>query len=281
MAQLWNRKAVVTMGPKGGQGVRIEGLRVSFDITKTNKKSANNAKIMIYNLNESNKSILKTKEDLSLTLEIGYGINNIDLLFTGDIVRSSTQRSGPDFISTIEVDDGDQALTTATIDKSYVAGTNMKTVVNDALQSMKDAGQVIIGSVNSIKDDIAQNGFSASGLAANVIDQITKKQGLEFSVQDNETQILGEDEDTGEEAIVLTPSTGLIGSPRIGLIGKEAAKIDGIEFKALIQTTRFKPGRVAQIKSREVDGFFKILKSKFTGDTHAPAWFVACEAQII
>lgn len=281
MAQLFNRKAIVTMGPKGGQGVRIEGLRVAFDITKTNKKSANNAKIMIYNLNESNKSILKTKEDLSLTLEIGYGINNIDLLFTGDIVRSSTQRSGPDFISTIEVDDGDQALTTATLDKSYVAGTNMKTVVNDALQSMKDAGQVIIGTVNNIKDDIAQNGFSASGLAANVIEQITKKQGLEFSVQDNETQILGEDEDTGEEAIVLTPSTGLIGSPRIGLIGKEAAKIDGIEFKALIQTTRFKPGRVAQIKSREVDGFFKILKSKFTGDTHAPAWFVTCEAQTI
>ena len=281
MAQLFNRKAIVTMGPKGGQGVRIEGLRVAFDITKTNKKSANNAKIMIYNLNESNKSLLKTKEDLSLTLEIGYGINNIDLLFTGDIVRSSTQRSGPDFISTIEVDDGDQALTTATIDKSYVAGTNLKTVINDSLQSMKDAGQIVIGSINSIKDDIAQNGFTASGLASSVIDQITKKQGLEFSIQDNETQILGVDEDTGEEAIVLTPTTGLIGSPRIGLIGKEASKIDGIEFKALIQTTRFKPGRVAQIKSREVDGFFKILKSKFTGDTHAPAWFVTCEAQTI
>lgn len=281
MSQLWNRKAIVTMGPKGEQGVKIEGLRVAFEIEKTNKKSANNAKVMIYNLNESNKSILKTKENLSLTLEVGYGLNNVDLLFTGDIVRSSTQRSGADFISTIEVDDGDQALTTATLDKSYVAGTKEKTIIQDALQSMKDAGQVIIGSINSIKDDVAQNGFSASGLAANVIDQITKKQGLEFSIQDNETQILGEDEDTGEEAIVLTPSTGLIGSPRIGLIGKEATKIDGIEFKALIQTTRFKPGRIAQINSREVDGFFKILKSKFTGDTHAPAWFVTCEAQTI
>jgi hypothetical protein len=280
MAQLWNRKAVVTMGPKGEEGVRIEGLRVSFDIVKTNKKSANNAKIVIYNLNESNKSILKTKEDISLMLEVGYG-SNVDLLFTGDVVRSSTQRNGADFLTTIEIEDGDQALTTATIDKSYVAGTDLKTVVDDALQSMKDAGQVIIGSVNSIKDDIAQNGFTASGLASKVIDEITKKQGLEFSIQDNETQILGESEDTGEEAIVLTPSTGLIGSPRIGLIGKEAAKVDGIEFKALIQTTRFKPGRVVQIKSREVDGFFKILKSKFMGDTHAPAWFVNCEGKTI
>ena len=281
MGQLWNRKAIVTMGPKGGQGVRIEGLRVSFDIEKTNEKSANNAKVLIYNLNESNKSLLKTKEDLSLTLEVGYGANSVDLLFTGDIVRSTTQRRGADFVSTIEIDDGDEALTKATLEKSYEAGTDMKTVIQDALQSMKDTGQVVIGSIGSIKDDIAQNGFSASGLASSIVEQITSKQGLEFSIQDNETQILEAAEDTGEEAIVLTPSTGLIGSPRIGLIGKEATKQDGIEFKALIQTTRFKPGRKVKIKSREVDGFFKILKSKFAGDTHASAWYVTCEGQLI
>lgn len=281
MAQLWNRKAVVTMGPKGGQGVRIEGLRVAFEAEKTLGQPSNNAKVMIYNLNESNKSILKTKENLSLTLEIGYGINNIDLLFTGDIMRGSSPRSGADFISTIEVNDGDESLRKATLDKSYVAGTNELTIVQDALQAMKETGQVIIGSIATMKDSIAQNGFTASGLASDIIDGLAKKQAHDFSVQDNETQILKSDEDTGEEAIVLTPSTGLIGSPRIGLLGEGAAKIDGIEFKALIQTTRFKPGRVVQIKSREVDGFFKILKSKFTGDTHAPAWFVTCEAQTI
>ena len=281
MSQLWNRKAIVIMGIKGEQGVKIEGLRISFDIEKTNTKSANNAKVLIYNLNESNKSILKSKEDLSLTLEVGYGANGVDLLFTGDIVRSTTQRNGADFITTIEVDDGDESLRKAKLEKSYAAGASEKTIVEDALQSMKDAGQIIIGSIASLKDEVAQNGFSASGLASNIVEQITSKQGLEFSIKDNETQILGTDEDTGEEAIVLTPSTGLIGSPRIGLIGKEASKTDGIEFKALIQTTRFKPGRKVKIKSREVDGFFKILKSKFTGDTHAPAWFVNCEAQLI
>lgn len=280
MSQLWNRKAIVTMGPKGEQGVKIEGLRVSFDIEKTLGQPANNAKVMIYNLNESNKSILKTKENLSLALEVGYG-DNVDLLFTGDIVRSTTQRNGADFISTIEIEDGDEGLRKATLDKSYVAGTNEKTIIQDALQSMKDTGQVIIGTIATLKDNIAQNGFSASGLASDIVNGLAKKQDHDFSIQDNETQILKADEDTGEEAIVLTPSTGLIGSPRIGLIGKDATKTDGIEFKALIQTTRFKPGRIAQIKSREVDGFFKILKSKFTGDTHAPAWFVTCEAQTI
>lgn len=281
MGQLFNRKAVATMGPKGGEGVKIEGLRVSFDITNTLGKPANNAKIMIYNLNESNKSILKSKENLSLKLEVGYGINNVDQLFTGDIVRSSTQRSGPDFISTIEVADADESLRKATLDKSYVAGTNEKTIIQEALEEMKKTGQMIIGSIATLKDSISQNGFSASGLASDVVELLAKKQNHDFSVQDNKSQILDENEDTGEEAIVLTPSTGLIGSPRIGLLGEGATKIDGIEFKALIQTTRFKPGRIVQIKSREVDGFFKILKSKFTGDTHAAPWFVNCEAKTI
>ena len=280
MAQSWNRKAVVTMGAKGGQGVKIEGLRVSFDIVKTLGKPSNNAKIKIYNLNESNKSILATKENLLLKLEVGYG-DNVDLLFIGDIVRSTTQRNGADFISTIEVADGDESLRKATLDKSYVAGTNEKTIMEDALNAMKETGQVIIGTIATIGDNIAQNGFSATGLASDIVEGLAKKQNHDFSIQDNETQVLKVDEDTGEEAIVLTPSTGLIGSPRIGLIGESATKTDGIEFKALIQTTRFKPGRVAKIKSREVDGFFKILKSKFTGDTHAPAWFVSCEAKTI
>lgn len=280
MGQLFNRKAVVTMGPKGGQGVRIEGLRVAFDITKTLGKPANNAKVMIYNLNESNKSILKSKENLLLKLEIGYG-DNVDLLFIGDIVRTTTQRNGADFVSTIEIADGDEGLRKATLDKSYVAGTNELTIVQDAMNEMKKAGQVIIGSIATLKDSISQNGISVSGLASDIVNGLAKKQGHDFSIQDNETQILKTDEHTGEEAISLMPSTGLIGSPRIGLIGEAATKTDGIEFKALIQTTRFKPGRVVQIKSREVDGFFKILKSKFTGDTHASAWFVNCEAKTI
>lgn len=277
MSLLWNRKAVLTMGAKGGEGVRIEGLRISFEIEKTNGKPANEANILIYNLNESNKSILKTKDNLYALLEVGYG-DNIDVLFSGDIVRSTTQRQGADFVTTMEVSDGAESLRKATLDKSYVAGTDEKTIIQDALQSMKDTGEIVVGSIKNIVSNISNNGFSASGLASDIVDQLTKKQGLEFSIQDNETQIIPEGQDTGEEAILLTPETGLIGSPRIGLIGEDTAKKDGVEFRSLIMTKRFKPGRAVNIQSREVDGFFKILKARFTGDTHAPTWFVTCEA---
>lgn len=279
MGLLWDRKAAVTFGPKGGTGVRVTDLRMSFDISKTNNSNPNTAKVQIYNLNESNRGILKTKDDLTLILEVGYG-ESLEQLFVGDVARSFTQRSGADFITTIEIDDGGQALTEAKLDKSYEGGTNEKTIVEDALQAMKDTGQVIIGSLAALKDDIAQNGFSASGTAKAVLDKIMTKQGLEFSIQDNEVQILEEDQDTGEEAILLTPQTGLIGSPSVGLIGKKAKKLEGISFRALIQTAKFRPGRLVNIVSRDMDGFFKIVKASFNGDTHSDPWFVDCEAVI-
>lgn len=279
MALLWDRKAVVTFGPKGEEGVRVTDLRVSFDIDSTNDSNANTAKIQIYNLNGSNRGVLKTKDDLVVILEIGYG-NTLEQLFIGDIARSSTQRNGADFITTIEAGDAEKALTEATLDKSYEAGTNEKTIVEDAFQAMKDTGQIIIGSLAAMKDDITQNGFSASGTAKLVVDKIISKQKLEFSIQNNETQILKPDQDTGEEAILLTPQTGLIGSPSVGLIGKKASKKEGISFRALIQTTKFRPGRLVNIVSRDMDGFFKIVKASFNGDTHSEPWFADCEAII-
>lgn len=274
MSLLWDRKASVIFGPKGEEGKKISGLRVSFDITKTSESTANTAKIQVYNLNEDSRGILKTKDALFLALEVGYG-TDIDQIFSGDISRSFTQRQGADFVTTIEIEDGGQALTEAKLDKSYASGTPEKTIIQDALDAMKETGAVIIGELSNLKDDVVQNGFSASGTAKKILDKLVTKQGLEYHVQDNEVLVLDPAKDDGDEALVLTPTTGLIGSPSIG---KTSSKEEGIEFKALIQTTKFRPGRAVQLITRDMDGFFRVLKSKFQGDTHAPAWYVTCEA---
>jgi len=280
MGLLWDRKAILTFGLKGEKGKRIEGLRVNFDIEKTSPSDPNTAKIQIYNLNEDSRGLLKTKEDSVVVLEGGYG-NDIDQLFVGDIARSSTQRQGADFVTTIEAGDAEKSLTEAKLDKSYTAGTNVKTVIDDAFNSMVETGQVVIGAVSNIKDEIIQNGLTVSGLAKTVVDNITSKQDLEFSIQDNETQILDPLVDSGEPVILLTPQTGLIGSPSLGLIGKKASKIEGVVFKALIQTTKFRPGRAVKIESRDFTGLTRLSKVRLNGDTHGKEWFANCEATIL
>lgn len=277
MGLLWNRQVSVTFGPKGETGIKISGLRVVFDVEKTSSPNPNNAKIQIYNLNETSKGLLKTNEDSSIILEVGYG-EVLEQLFVGDIQRSFTQRSGSDFITTIEADDGGKALSESRLDKSYASGVKLKSVVDDALQSMKDAGQIIIGSISNIKDEIAQNGITVSGLSKKIISEIADKQGLEFSIQDNEAQILDPATDTGEVAILLTPNTGLIGSPNAGISGENT---EGVEFKALIQTTKFRPGRPVKIESKDFKGIIRMNKAKFNGDTDSPSWFVIGEGTIL
>lgn len=277
MSLLWDRKASVTFGPKGGTGIKVSDLRVSFDVEKTSESNPNKAKIQIYNLSEASRGILKTKESQFILLEIGYG-DVIDQLFIGDVERSFTQRSGADFVTTIEAADGGQALNESKIDKSYSAGVKLKTVIDDAMQAMKDTGQIVVGSLTNIKDEVAQNGITVSGLAKKVIDNISNKMGLEFSVQDNEAVILDPAVDTGELEVLLTPTTGLIGSPQLGKIDE---KVEGVEFKALIQTTKFRPGRAVKLEAKDIDGLIRVIKAKFIGDTHATAWFVTCEGTLL
>jgi hypothetical protein len=270
MGLLWNRKASVIFGVKGETGVKVSALRISFDIEKTRESTANTAKITIYNLNPNNRDLLKNKENLTIILEVGYA-DDFDQLWVGDIARSSTRRQGSDFITTIESEDGGQALREAKIDKSYAPGVSAKTIVGDLIQSFKDAGQTVGGTVTKVKDEIAQNGFTASGISKIVLEQLLAKQGLEFSIQDNEIQILEQLAATEDEAVVLTPETGLIGSP--------FAREKGIEFRALIQSTKLRPGRPVRIQSLDFDGFFKINKARYQGDTHDKAWYVICEAE--
>jgi len=268
MGFLWGRQAVLTFGVKGEQGVRATGLRISFDVTKETEK--NNAKITVYNLNEANRGILKNSSKLAVRLDVGYIQDRVDMLWTGDITRAASWKENGDWITEIISGDGDQAKTEGFIDKSYAAGTDLKSVIKDVVQSLKNAGGLAIGDMSKIVTDIAQNGFAASGAAKNVMDALMARQGKDWSIQDGEIVILDKNAATTEEAVVLTPNTGLIGSPII--------REKGVEVKALIQTTRLRPGRALKLESALFKGTYRIAKSHYIGDTHSQDWYVTCEA---
>ena len=269
MGLLWRRKASVTFGVKGEEGIKVTDLRIAFDIEKTSESNANTAKVTIYNLNENNRDLLKNKENLFIILDVGYLNGDIDQLLIADISRSSTKRQGSDFITVIECEDGGQALTEARVDKSYAPGTNLKSVTSDVVNSFVDAGQVAIGTLSRVKDEIAQNGITVSGVSKVIMDDLVEKQDLEWSIQDNEVQVMEPLQDTGEEIVFLTPDTGLIGSPIL--------REKGIEFKALIQSTKIRPGRAVNLESRQFKGLYRVNKARYQGDTHDKTWYVICE----
>jgi hypothetical protein len=269
---LWQRYVAVTFGnQETSEATKFEGLRVIFQVEKNAESNPNTAKISVYNLGARGRALAERQKAVVL-LEVGYG-NRRDQLFYGDITRAYISRQGPDWVTTVECGDGSDALRSVHIDKSYAPGTDLKQVIKDVAQSFVDQGKVVMGSLLGIESEKAQSGIALSGSSKPILDDLTAKQGLEWSIQDNTLQILPTDQDNGLQAVLLTPETGLIGSP----VKREVDGGMGVEFKALIQP-QLTPGRLVKIQSREIEGVYKLNEVAFQGDTHGQAFYASGKA---
>jgi len=253
-------------------GVDQPVLRMSFVINKSQDKNPNKATLKIWNLSETSRGDLQEQDRLIVTISAGYrGL--LTQIFFGDMRYANSERQGADWVTVIEAGDGAKQYRSARINKSFSAGT----LVTDALKaSVKALGvgdgnlnQVIsAGSKRALKQ--FQNGTVLSGRASDQVDNIVRSMGYEWSVQDGQFQALATDETTQDDAIVLSPDSGLIGSPTAGDKGV-------VKARSLLQGDLF-PGRKVQIDSRLIQGaFFKVEKAKHTGDTWGSSWFTDLE----
>lgn len=262
---IYLRKATVAIAPKaGGEGIAVSDLRISFNIEKSSESNPNVSKISIYNLNPTNRAFLES-EKLQVVLSAGYETYQ-EIIFAGDIRKASSMRTGPDWVTTIESGDGEAALTEVTTDKSYGPGTDLKTVFNDLIGGLGlSKGNVDLSGVTAT----VQNGLTVSGRNKEQLDELTKKQGLEWSVQNGAVQVTKQGAATQVEAVLISPETGLIGAP--------AKREKGIEFTAALNP-KLVPGRSVQVQGSAINGVYVVRKATFDGDTREGNWTVKVEA---
>ena len=302
---LFDRKYALLIGPKYSgrendpNGIKIEGLRVTFKCEKNLEKNPNAITLEVYNLSKDSRSLLEenSTRDLAtgevtkwdpkthpptIIFNAGYA-QNIKNLFVGNTARVVTKRVGTDIITTIEAGDGEEAFAKARLDKSFAPGTK----VNDVLTNIKAALGLDKGQEKGIdlKDQFL-NGMTLSGPARNHLDMITERQGLEWSIQNNQLQIIPRGVYTDEEVILLNSETGLIGTPtKTKIINKSLVKgADGKEVESGVTCTallnaEIKPGRRIKIESEFINGVFRVQKVTHSGDTHSNNWYSEIEAR--
>lgn len=278
MSSLFQRYASVILSKDGKTGREFENLRIKFTVEKTDQSNPNTAKISIFNLNDV--SVGLVEDGGFIILKVGYnGIPTIvngqtqinplrEIVSIGNIANIQTIKQGVDRITTFETGDGEEALNNSTTDQTFPPGVSSKQVLNALVDSLGLAKGVIKG----VTDEIFNNGLSVSGKTKDSIDKIAEKQGLDFSVQDGEVQILPKKQATDETAIFLSPENGLIGTPT------RKSKDGGIEFIALLNP-QIRPGRRVKIESSQVNGIFKVTKATYTGDNKDGEFIVKGEAE--
>lgn len=257
----------------------IDSLRVQFKIKKTSKKEPNSCSLTIYNLSADSRS--KISKGVKLIVEAGY-TDTLAQIFSGDALTVDHVHDGPNWITTIQCNDGERAYRFATVSASFKAGNSFadvfEKVANCTGLDVSDAVKYVRSNVS----DQFTKGYVAFGGAFKELDRLLKGRDLDYSIQDGKLQLLAAGKATNESAIVLNSNSGLIGSPAHGTgeattAKAQAEKASIVKAKSLLQAG-MKPGRRLRIESLNITGDFVSRTVEHTGDTAGGEWYSEAEA---
>jgi hypothetical protein len=298
---LFDRVAELVVGQSGKEGLLIKDLRISFSIEKTLTETLNTSTIRIYNLKPSNRKLVETPNN-AVILKAGYKQDiGAVTIFVGIVRRSLTVREGVDWVTELELDDGLIAYRDSKFSTSFAPGS--KAV--DVLTQVAAKFGITVGKLPpAIAEKIYPDGFSFVGRARDAMSKVCAYLGLEWSIQNQTIQVLKKGGYRERTAIVLSPQTGMIGSPQLeaktmsdklaakqglttnsdGVVTKKSDKltvsgnppkdrleVQGYKVESLMQPTVL-PGDVVKVVAEGLDNFFKVEKATFQGDTHGSEW---------
>lgn len=274
--ELFDRFAVLNFGLEGSKGQSYAsriytqdpadpgtpGFRIGFKVEKDASSTVNKAEIRIYNLTGTSRGLAENTKNI-IELFAGYG-KEPKLIFRGNPSRVISSVGGPDSVTTFEVGDGLKAFQDSRVDVSFKQGTP----VRDVFQTLTNAMGLAKGEQKDIPQKAFPGGLSLSGPVRDHMNYLSNKLDLEWSIQNGAVQILPKGKSTSQAAFLLSAETGLIGSPN--------KKDKGLEVVSLLQP-EINPGRIVEIKSKFVNGQFRVEKVSHEGDTADTAWFTRIE----
>lgn len=261
---LFGRQYSVSIGPPGNvSAFKYTALQIKFDINKLSAGTSGKSKIEIVNL--STQSRQSFNKGYNVLLQAGYkGL--IETLFLGQIVNAISVKGNTETTTTMECGDAESAIVFATLDKTYPEGSTLVQIIQDLAKSMG----VNAGVARGIPEKVFGTGFTATGSISSSLDKLLRNQNLEWSIQNGNININPINATIGLTAIVVSAETGMIGIP--------SNNAGFTQFTSLLNP-KLIPGALVQLISENtaLNGFYKIRRSHFEGDSHANKWQVECE----
>lgn len=291
MSQLFDRKCAVTLvkpikgsftqtDPKNA--IEITDLRMSFTIEKKLQKSPNTAEIVIYNLAAQTRALVQVKP-LHVRLIAGYG-SDVRVMWTGDMTFSDSKHNGVEWVTTIEVGNGVRAFNYARVNRTFApsrggTGTTSMDVIKDIATSM-GMGVVVPAELKAqLTQTQNRQSLSVRGPARAALDRILPK-GVEWSIQDNQIQLLRKNEPRTNEAWLINESSGMVGTPEYSPPKKPGEKAT-LNVRTLLHADII-PGHKIKVQSDGINGgVFRVEAIKHRGDTASQEWYSEIEAKPI
>lgn len=264
---------------KTGNGLLIEKLQVTFDISKStnNKNRTNSASIEIYNLSEESLKVLDTDYPAAV-FEAGYlDTGGPKRLFAGQITNVSTRKSGTDLVTQLQMGSGYTELNHSTLSDVVPPGNN----VQDAIEKLRKAIGADRGVYNgtNLNNEIIY-GYPLSGTPKEMLDELAEKYQLDWQLDDGVLYVHDNDRAATEQfqlAYVISPFTGLIERPYRVSGDKRRSKKDkvkkpGVQMKILLNPD-IKAGDIIQIEEGLLKGWYKVDSIRHSGSWRGDNWY--------
>lgn len=271
MANLYNREWALTIGDR-----QWTGLRVVFEINRNLSKKPDPAQITIYNLARETRSGFAGGEQVRLVA--GY-TEAAGLIYAGTLVAITPNRDGPDYAVSLTCRDGDAAVR-ATIAQSYVSGAPLSVVVGNLVSAM---GLTLgAGADRQLAGKSTRGAIAHVGYAADKLEEALMPYGLRYTITDGTVQIVPVDGATAEEAVLLSPTTGLVGLPEPIVDSQRPTKKKKKQHSKRVRMTSLlqpglMPGRRVALQGVPYEGVYRVDRLIHKGDSHGQDWYSVAE----
>ena len=245
------------------ESIVINNLRVTFSIKKTLTSEPNTGEISVYNLNDSNRNLITSKQYTFLELSVCYKDDVLRLIFCGDIINVENKLNDKDIITVLRCGDGYKAFTEKMIIKTVAKGQSDNDLLNEAVNSFG----IQKGSINLPNDRVLPRGKVMMCDTREVMHKIANNNNADWSVQDDQLVVIPKNKGmANNEGWVISRTTGMIGTPQ--------KNNEGIEVKTLCNP-HYKVGSLVRIESRvsEYNGDYKIKLIEHNGDLYGSNWY--------
>jgi len=264
---------------KSDNAIVIPNLQCTFEVSKSssNKKKTNSATIEIYNLNDEHRAAIET-EYVAAVFSAGYINPGMARLFAGQVVDSSTRKSGADVITQIKMGSGYTELNHELLSKLAAPGKDYKDVYEEIRKSLPSVVRGVYNGANLNNQVIS--GYPLIGEPRRMLDELSDLTQTEWRVDDGVlyvNDITGAINDNLNLCYVVSEESGLIERPyRIAgdpaRTKKDKTKKKGIQFKCLLNP-KIIPGEIIKLEYPDFNGYYKVDSVRMTGDYRGNPWY--------
>lgn len=266
----------------------VSGLDVEFRIEKTIKPEPNTAEVVIYNLGREKRAQLEatrqTPRGIPVRVEAGYETTGVSQIWLGDLRTVYSVTEGPDIRTVIGSGDGEKAAQEAQIEKAFGPGTPIDVALRAIVKSMGlGEGNVTAALATLTREGRAalarplEAGTSFVGPSARLLTDWAASAGLEWSIQDGAIQLINRGQALAQKAILLDSVSG----QNTGLLDSPTVDNEGLLHARILVTPDVWPGRLVVVKSRHIEGAFRIERTVHGGNNFGGEFAIEIEGKRI